>query len=129
MKTIVVIFLVFTLCKGFNGYSQSSKEIKLIQAGYAIKDLSKKMNFNNAKLACKRFGKEWRLPTYDQFQKIEFALIDIGNTRSDDYDFFWCTIQGEATPSNETNAWQAHEPSNLYSVRCVRRLRPSEMGE
>ena len=128
MKTIVAIFFVVTLIQGFNVYSQSRiSDRQLMNLGIAIteKDLSKAMNFKNAKLACQKLGKQWRLPTFEEFSSAlnEYGMTELENNT------YWTISAGTAYPSFTTNAWQALEPSNLYSVRCVRRLRPSEMGE
>jgi hypothetical protein len=128
MKTIIAIFFVVTLCKGFNGYSQSRiSDRQLMNLGIAITDnnMPKAMNYKSAKLACQKLGKQWRLPTFEEFDSAlnEYGMTELENNT------YWTTMSGTAYPSFMTNAWQALEPSNLYSVRCVRKLRPSEMGE
>jgi hypothetical protein len=76
-------------------------------------------------MACQKLGKQWRLPTFEEFDSAlnEYGMTELENNT------YWTTSDGTAYPSFMTNAWQALELSNLYSVRCVRRLRPSEMGE
>ncbi len=106
MKTIVAIFFVVTLCKGFNGYSQSRiSDRQLMNLGIAItdNDMPKSMNYKNAKVACQKLGKQWWLPIFEQFEIIENALVEIGNTTSENKDF-WCTKFGSHYPS----LWQMH---------------------
>lgn len=128
MKTVIILFISLISIQGFNVYAQSSDEIQLMQIGYAIKDFQNQMTFNNAKIACQKLGKQWSVPTYDQFEIIQPALVDIGETSSEG-NYFWCTKGGKPYTSLGTNNSKVIEVSNLYSVRCVRRLRPSEMGE
>lgn len=128
MKTLVAIFFIVTFFKGFNSYSQSRvSDRPLMNLGIAItdNDMPKAMSYKSAKMACQKLGKQWRLPTFEEFDSAlnEYGMSELENNT------YWTTMSGTAYPSFMTNAWQALEPSNLYSVRCVRRLRPSEMGE
>jgi hypothetical protein len=128
MKLMKQFFVVFILFYITNMYAQGRiEERSLMNLGIAItdNDMPKSMNYKNAKLACQKLGKQWRIPTFEEFDSAlnEYGMTELENNT------YWTTMSGSAYPSFMTNAWQALEPSNLYSVRCVRRLRPSEMGE
>ena len=132
MKTIVAIFFVLTLIQGLNVYSQSRiSDRQLMNLGIAIteKDLSKAMNFKNAKLACQKLGKQWRLPEIDE---MESAVSEYGMNELKE-NAYWCTQSGESYPYIAVElglfAGAAYYPTQEWSVRCVRKLRPSEMGE
>ena len=131
MKTLVAIFLVFTLFKGLNGYSQGRvSERQLMNLGIAItdNDMPKLMNYKSAKLACQKLGKQWRLPTQDEFSSAvnEYGMNEIkGIYWSNDY--IGDVYIGEEFPG-ELNGYKPLL-TDKNAVRCVRRLRPSEMGE
>lgn len=132
MKTIVAIFFVFTLFKGLNGYSQGRvSERQLMNLGIAItdNDMSKLMSYKSAKLACQKLGKQWRLPTHDEFNSAvnEYGMNELKEK------FYWSSDYGgshyiaEEFPGQFNGA--KYSLTEKLIVRCVRRLRPSEMGE
>ncbi len=132
MKTLVAIFFIVTLCKGFNGYSQGSvSERQLMNLGIAIteNDMPKAMSYKSAKLACQKLGKQWRLLTHDEFNSAvnEYDMNDLKEK------FYWSSDYGgshyiaEEFPGQFNGA--NYSLTEKLTVRCVRRLRPSEMGE
>ena len=79
-------------------------------------DMPKSMNYKNAKLACQKLGKQWRIPTFEEFDSAlnEYGMTELENNT------YWTTMSGTAYPSFMTNAWQALEPSNcILSIAFV----------
>ena len=134
MKKILLLPLLLVSCFCF---SQDAKEIigKPIKIGnllVAQHDFPKTMNWNDAKVACTKLGKGWRLPNKNELNTMYINRDKIGGFS--DY-FYWSStepIRGIVWQQNFYNGGQSLEdiryglasdsPPTLY-VRAVRTIK------
>ena len=99
MKKLLFLPLVLISCLCF---AQDAKEIigKPIKIGnllVAQHDFPKTMNWNDAKVACTKLGKGWRLPNKNELNTMYINRDKIGGFARGDY---W-----RASESNSNIAW------------------------
>lgn len=125
MKKLLLLPLVFISCLCF---AQDAKEIigKPIKIGnllVAENDFSNIMNWDDAKAACSKLGKGWRLPTKSELYILYKNKETIGGFAGFSY---WSSTEG-----NDVMAWKEEFSNGFYggrykslrfSVRAVKSL-------
>jgi hypothetical protein len=88
-------FLFLLIVLSFNSFSQESVKLKQIGLEVMTKDVGK-MNWGDAKEACKGFGDGWRLPTIDELKKIYKYKDFIGGFKEA---YYWSSTEVDIKPS------------------------------
>ena len=91
MNQVFFILLVFIYIQGF---SQESVKLGGIGLEVMTKDVGK-MNWVDAKEACKGFGDGWRLPTIDELKKIYKYKDFIGGFKDA---YYWSSTEVNINP-------------------------------
>ena len=100
MKKLVIILLVsvLTSCGSLIEPPKSNtdykniigKRIKIGNLEVAQNDFPKQMNWNEAKIACKRLGSGWRLPTKEELNTLYLNKDKIGGFADG---FYWSSTE------------------------------------
>ena len=122
MKTLLIIPMLF-ICSIVIGQSKKiiGNPIKIENLEVAQYDFIEEMNWKDAKAACAKLGKGWRLPTKDELNVLYIYKDKIGGFASN---YYW-----SSTEDNNDTAWreafgfgfQGYDGKNYkYNVRAVR---------
>ena len=123
MKKLLIIPMLF-ICSMVIGQSKKiiGKPIKIENLEVAQHDFLEKMNLFDAKAACTRLGKDWRLPTKDELNVMYKNKDKIGgfangyywSSTEDGYDYAW--------KQTFNNGSEGYNGSRYYfcNVRAVR---------
>ena len=121
MKKLLIFPMLFACYMGMCQASVIGKPIRLQKFDVAQYDFIEEMNWGDAKAACAKLGKGWRLPTKDELNLLYQNKDKIGGFAGA---YYW-----SSTERNSYNAYLAnfHNGSQFkyfkiygYNVRAVR---------
>ena len=121
MKKLLIIPMLFACYMGMCQASVIGKPIRLQKSEVAQYDFIEEMNWKDAKAACAKLGKGWRLPTKDELAVMYRYKDKIGGFANV---YYWSSTEG----SNGTAWRQNFSSGNQYgnykdiesNVRAVR---------
>ncbi len=97
MKKLLIIPMLFACYMGMCQASVIGKPIRLQKFEVAQYDFIEEMNWKDAKAACAKLGKGWRLPTKDELNVLYIYKDKIGGFASG---YYW-----SSTEYNSGLAW------------------------
>ena len=121
MKKLLIIPMLFACYMGMCQASVIGKPIRLQKFEVAQYDFIEEMNWKDAKAACAKLGKGWRLPTKDELNVLYIYKDKIGGFASYGY---WSSAE-----YSSYSAWKQSFSSGIqnseykfseYNVRAVR---------
>ena len=121
MKKLLIIPMLFACYMGMCQASVIGKPIRLQKFEVAQYDFIEEMNWKDAKAACAKLGKGWRLPTKDELAVMYRYKDKIGGFASGDY---WSSPENYGDKawlqSVISGSQNYYYKSTNYSVRAVR---------
>ena len=109
MKKLLIIPMLFACYMGMCQASVIGKPIRLQKFEVAQYDFIEEMNWKDAKAACAKLGKGWRLPTKDELNVLYIYKDKIGGFASYGY---W-----SSTEYNSSFAWFQYFDYGLQDSR------------
>ena len=97
MKKLLIIPMLFACYMGMCQASVIGKPIRLQKFEVAQYDFIEEMNWKDAKAACAKLGKGWRLPTKDELNLLYINKDKIGGFAND---YYWSSAE-----YSSYNAW------------------------
>ena len=131
MKKLLIIPMLFACYMGMCQASVIGKSIRLQKFEVAQHDFPKEMNWKDAKAACAKLGKGWRLPTIDELNVMYKYKHKIGGFER--Y-YYWSSTEDKSTDDygshnyawtrdftyGTQNNYNGYSKYDLYYVRAVR---------
>jgi len=106
--------------------STSQNEIVIDGLTYQHKNYGEEMNWDNAKKYCQDRGDKWRLPRFNELQKLTYKR-ELKNYPKKSHDIFWTADEDESMPEGDyhltissTGQLGTNEGRLIHSVLCVK---------
>ena len=122
MKKLLIIPMLFACYMGMCQASVIGKPIRLQKFEVAQYDFIEEMNWKDAKAACAKLGKGWRLPTKDELNIMYENKDKIGGFA---YGYYWSSTEGsngdawgQGVGNGRQNGY--YYKNNKYNVLAVR---------
>ena len=100
-------------------------EVVVNKLTYQHKNYGEKMNWEGAKKYCQKRGERWRLPRFNELQKLTHSRKLNNAPKSDD--IFWTADEDESMPEGDyhltissTGQLGTNEGRLIHSVLCVK---------
>jgi len=121
MKKLLIIPMLFACYMGMCQSSVIGKPIRLQKFEVAQYDFIEEMNWKDAKAACAKLGKGWRLPTQDELNTMYVYKYKIGGFVSGIY---WSSAEtnndSEVIQNFSNGLRDYNDKSYKCNVRAVR---------
>ncbi len=123
MKNLLIIPMFFACYMGMCQAQASviGKPIRLQNFEVAQYDFEAEMNWDDAKLACAKLGKGWRLPTKNELNVMYKNKDRIGGFAND---YYWSSTEDDANDAWIQSFYFGYQYySNKYATFYVRAVR------